>query len=120
MDYYRGKFDFFKLLRQTRFLYCLESGESSKVNREISSVSVDPSPNFLSRNNARKSRFTDAFLDAKERLDQQMEHGAHISDTTGAQHFRHSKIVLSPDTVNTFVGVEVCCLCNANFSSNVN
>lgn len=69
------------------------------------SVSVDPSPSSfqLSRNNARKSRFTDAFWEAKERLDIEME-GISSLDSL---KIRHSKIFLVPDTINTFVGIEV-------------
>uniref|UniRef100_A0A915CQJ3 PDZ domain-containing protein n=1 Tax=Ditylenchus dipsaci TaxID=166011 RepID=A0A915CQJ3_9BILA len=80
-----------------------------KSEKESRSVSMDPSPAHISfRSNARKSRFTDAFLDAKERLEQEFEQGANISAfSSGSSNFRYSKILLSSETVNVPTGIEV-------------
>lgn len=74
--------------------------------RHTRSVSVDPTlPSFqLSRNSARKSRFTDAFWNAKERIDSGLEENNTLFDYSKN---RHSKIFLVSDTVNTFLGIEV-------------
>ncbi|KAI1721327.1 PDZ domain (Also known as DHR or GLGF) domain-containing protein [Ditylenchus destructor] len=83
---------------------------TSIAGRSVRSVSMDPSPVRLSSRNkdSRKSRFTDAFFDAKERLEQEFEHGANISSLScGSKNFRHWRIMLSSDTVNMPTGVEI-------------
>ena len=73
---------------------------------------------FLSRSNARKSRFTDEFLDAKERLEDELlekQYGGTVSPSvlnayTSAScsaYVRNTRIVLSADTVNMRMGIEV-------------
>jgi hypothetical protein len=70
---------------------------------------------FLNRTNARKSRLTDGFLDAKERLEEELIERMHaetaslslLDTSVPSAHVRHTRIVLSADTVNTPMGIEV-------------
>lgn len=63
----------------------------------------------MSRNNARKSRFTDAFLDAKERLEMEFEHNSDSLEKTSKSfsNYKQIQIVLSPDGLYLETGVEV-------------
>ena len=60
----------------------------------------------LSRNQARKSRFTDAFLDARDRLDEQREADEPSSNVSDS-NFRQMKVVLAAETTNIPLGIEV-------------
>lgn len=79
---------------------------SDRFFQHTRSVSVDPTPSsfHLSRNSARKSRFTDEFLNAKNRINSGLEENNILFDSSKN---RYSKIYFDSDTINTPIGIEV-------------
>lgn len=61
----------------------------------------------MSRTGARKSRLTEAFLDAKERLDEELLLDGTDSSVPGTSNMKRFKVVLSSETSNTSTGLEV-------------
>lgn len=77
----------------------------------MSPPSEEDSPPKMSRSAARKSRFTDAFLEAKERLDEELNLEAADAAVPGTSNMKRFKVVLSSDTVNLPTGIEVSVTC---------
>uniref|UniRef100_A0AC34GUK3 PDZ domain-containing protein n=1 Tax=Panagrolaimus sp. ES5 TaxID=591445 RepID=A0AC34GUK3_9BILA len=60
----------------------------------------------LSRSQARKSRFTDAFLDARDRLEESNENNEIFLNITDS-NLRQMKVILAAESVNIPLGIEI-------------